>query len=103
MSKIDPTTRIEDGAVIGEGPSIGPYCIIGPEVVIGSDCRLIGQVHITAQTTIGARCTIYPFASQRPHLCLLQRWNLAHVHLSLCMPGIVSCLQAKPDGRPVAE
>jgi len=25
---IDPTVRIEDGAVIGEGTSIGPYCII---------------------------------------------------------------------------
>lgn len=63
MSKIDPTARIEDGAVIGEGTSIGPYCIIGRNVVIGPDCKLIGHVHITAQTTIGAGCTIYPFAS----------------------------------------
>lgn len=63
MSKIDPTARVEDGAVIGEGTSIGPYCIIGPDVVIGPDCRLIGHVHITAKTTIGAGCTIYPFAS----------------------------------------
>ena len=29
MSKIDPTARVEDGAVIGEGTTIGPYCIIG--------------------------------------------------------------------------
>jgi UDP-N-acetylglucosamine acyltransferase len=63
MSKIDPTARIEDGAVIGEGASIGPYCIIGRHVVIGPGCTLIGHVHITAQTTIGAGCTIYPFAS----------------------------------------
>ena len=63
MSKIDPTARIEDGAVIGEGTSIGPYCIVGRDVVIGPDCNLIGHVHITAQTTIGAGCTIYPFAS----------------------------------------
>jgi UDP-N-acetylglucosamine acyltransferase len=62
-SKIDPTARVEDGAVIGEGTSIGPYCMIGRDVVIGPDCKLIGHVHITAQTTIGAGCTIYPFAS----------------------------------------
>jgi hypothetical protein len=36
-------------------------------------------------------------------LCLPQSWNLAHVHLSLSMPGIGSCLQAKPDGRSVAD
>ena len=63
MSTIDPTARIEDGAVIGEGTSIGPYCIIGPNVVIGANCKLIAHVHITAQTTIGDGCTIYPFVS----------------------------------------
>ena len=30
MSRIDPTARIEDGAVIGEGTTIGPYCIDRP-------------------------------------------------------------------------
>jgi len=63
MSKIDPTARVADGAVIGEGTEIGPYCIIGPNVAIGKNCKLIGHVHITAQTTIGDDCTIYPFAS----------------------------------------
>jgi UDP-N-acetylglucosamine acyltransferase len=63
MSLIDPTARIEDGAVIGEGTSIGPYCLVGPHVVIGADCKLIAHVHITAQTTIGAGCTLYPFVS----------------------------------------
>lgn len=63
MSKIDPTARVEDGAVIGEGTEIGPFCIIGPHVVIGVNCKLVGHVHITAQTTIGDNCTIYPFAS----------------------------------------
>jgi UDP-N-acetylglucosamine acyltransferase len=63
MSTIDPTARIEDGAVIGEGTSIGPYCIVGPHVVIGANCKLIAHVHITAQTTIGDGCTIYPFVS----------------------------------------
>jgi UDP-N-acetylglucosamine acyltransferase len=60
---IDPTARIEDGAMIGEGTSIGPYCVIGPHVVIGANCNLIAHVYITAQTTIGDGCTIYPFVS----------------------------------------
>ena len=63
MSTIDPTARVEDGAVIGEGTLIGPYCIIGPNVIIGANCKLIAHVHITAQTTIGDGCTIYPFVS----------------------------------------
>jgi UDP-N-acetylglucosamine acyltransferase len=60
---IDPTARIEDGAVIGEGTSIGPYCIIGPHVVIGANCRLISHVCVSAQTTIADGCTIHPFVS----------------------------------------
>jgi len=63
MSGIDPTARIEDGAVIGPGTSIGPYCVVGPHVVIGADCKLVAHVHVTAQTTIGDGCTIYPFVS----------------------------------------
>ena len=63
MSMIDPTARIEDGAVIGEGTSIGPYCVIGPDVVIGANCKLVAHVYVTAQTTIGDDCTIYPFVS----------------------------------------
>ena len=63
MSMIDPTARVEDGAVIGEDTVIGPYCIVGPNVTIGNNCKLVAQVHITAQTTIGDGCTIYPFAS----------------------------------------
>jgi UDP-N-acetylglucosamine acyltransferase len=63
MSIIDPTARVEDGAVIGEGTSIGPYCIIGPDVVIGANCKLIAHAYVTAQTTIGDGCTIYPFVS----------------------------------------
>src|SRR5258708_4201856 len=63
MNVIDPTARVEDGAVIGDGTMVGPYCIIGPDVVIGKNCKLIAHVHITAQTTIGDGCTIYPFVS----------------------------------------
>jgi len=63
MSKIDPTARIADGAVIGADVVIGPYCIIGPHVVIGDGCRLEAHVNIAGHTTIGARCDISPFVS----------------------------------------
>ena len=63
MTTIDPTARIEDGAVIGAGTSIGPYCIIGSHVVIGADCKLLAHVSVTGHTTIGAGCVVYPFAA----------------------------------------
>src|SRR6266571_873490 len=63
MTAIDPTARIESGAMIGQGASIGPYCIIGPNVVIGDGCRLVAHVHLAGHTAIGARTVIYPFAS----------------------------------------
>ena len=63
MTVIDPTARIENGAMIGAGTTIGPYCIVGPDVAIGEGCRLIAHVHVTGHTAIGARTVIYPFAS----------------------------------------
>jgi len=63
MAAIDPTARIEPGAVIGENVSIGPYCVIGPHVQIGDGCKLIAHVHIAGHTTIGPRSVLYPFAS----------------------------------------
>ena len=63
MSKIDPTARIEDGAVVGEDVTIGPYCVVGPNVNIGAGCKLLSHVNIAGQTTIGTNCTIYPFVS----------------------------------------
>src|SRR5260221_12786873 len=62
MTMIDPTARIEDGAVIGEGTTVGPYCMVGPNVVIGKDCKLIGHVSVAGHTTVAAGCVIYPFA-----------------------------------------
>jgi len=63
MAAIDPTARIEPGAVIGENVTIGPYCVIGPHVQIGDGCKLIAHVHIAGHTTIGPRSVLYPFAS----------------------------------------
>jgi UDP-N-acetylglucosamine acyltransferase len=61
MAAIDPTARVEDGAVIGEGTIIGPYCIVGANVGIGPNCRLISHVHVMGHTSIGANCTMSPF------------------------------------------
>jgi UDP-N-acetylglucosamine acyltransferase len=63
MAGIDPTARIDPGAVIGRDVWIGPYCVIGPNVAIGDGCRLLSHVHIVGHTTIGTRVVIHPFAS----------------------------------------
>src|SRR5579859_7109255 len=63
MSTIDPTARVEDGAVIGEGTTVGPYCVIGANAVIGANCKLIAHVHVMGHTRIGDGCVVYPFAS----------------------------------------
>jgi UDP-N-acetylglucosamine acyltransferase len=63
MATIDPSARIETGAVIAQDAFIGPYCVIGANVTIGDSCRLIAHVHVTGHTVIGARTVIYPFAS----------------------------------------
>ncbi len=60
---IDPTARIEAGAVIGQGVTIGPYCMIGANVVVGDGCKLVGHVHLAGHTSIGLRTVIYPFCS----------------------------------------
>ena len=62
-SVIDPSARVEAGAVIGEGVTIGPFCTIGANVKIGDGCRLVSHVNVTGHTSIGARTVIYPFAS----------------------------------------
>src|ERR1700704_3256407 len=66
MGTIDPTARVEDGAVIGEGTTIGPYCIIGPNVVIGENCKLVAHVPVPAQPGVGAVCTIDLLVSLGP-------------------------------------
>jgi UDP-N-acetylglucosamine acyltransferase len=63
VSKIDPTARVEDGAVIGDDVSIGPFCYVGANVTIGAGSRLISHVNISGHTTVGAGCSIFPFAA----------------------------------------
>ena len=63
MNRIDPTARVEEGAVIGEGASIGPYCVIGGHVEIGAGCTLVAHVTVAGHTRVGANCVISPFAA----------------------------------------
>ncbi len=63
MTAVDPTARIEPGAVIGQDVSIGPYCIVRSNVTIGDGCRLVAHVNLDGHTAIGAGTVIYPFAS----------------------------------------
>ena len=63
MAAVDPTARIEPGAVIGHNASIGPYCVIGPHVEIGDGCKLLAHVHVAGHTKIGPRTMVYPFTS----------------------------------------
>src|SRR5947209_6011550 len=63
MSAIDPTARIESGALVGRDVLIGPYCVIGPNVMIGDGSRLASHVQIGGHTVIGPRASIHPFVS----------------------------------------
>jgi UDP-N-acetylglucosamine acyltransferase len=63
MSTIDPTARVEDGAVIGVGTVIGPYCVIGPNAAIGANCQLLSHVQVMGHTSIGNDCVISPFVA----------------------------------------
>lgn len=63
MAMIDPTARIEPGAVIGKDVSIGPYCVVGPHVTIEDGCKLVAHVHVMGHTTLGAGTSVYPFSS----------------------------------------
>lgn len=63
MAAIDPTARVEPGAVIGSDVTIGPYCVVGAHAEIEDGCRLVAHVHIAGHTTIGAGTIVYPFAS----------------------------------------
>lgn len=60
---IDPTARVQPGAVIGQDVSIGPYCVIGDDAVIGDGCKIAAQVHIQGHATIGPRTRIASFTS----------------------------------------
>ena len=77
MAAIDPSARVESGAVLGRDVSVGPYCIIGPDVVVGDGCRLIGHVHLTGHTT--HRCRAASFTRSSRSARRRSRSNIAAV------------------------
>lgn len=62
-SKIDPTARVADGAVLGADVEIGPYSVVGPDVVLGDGVKLLSHAVISGRTTIGEGSIVYPMAS----------------------------------------
>ena len=63
MPRIDPSSRVADGAKLADDVEIGPFCIVGAGVELRAGVRLLSHVNITGLTTIGEKTVIYPFAS----------------------------------------
>ena len=63
MPRIDPTSRVADGARIADDVEIGPFCTIGQKVELRAAVRLLSHVNLSGATIIGERTVIHPFAS----------------------------------------
>jgi UDP-N-acetylglucosamine acyltransferase len=63
LPRIDPSSRVADGATLADDVEIGPFCTVGSAVELGAGVRLISHVNVTGVTTIGERTVVYPFAS----------------------------------------
>jgi UDP-N-acetylglucosamine acyltransferase len=63
VPRIDPTSRVSDGAKLADDVEIGPFCTVGPSVDLRDGVRLLSHVNLSGVTTIGERTAIYPFAS----------------------------------------
>jgi UDP-N-acetylglucosamine acyltransferase len=63
MPRIDPSSRVADGAKLADDVEVGPFCTVGPGVELRAGVRLLSHVNVTGVTTIGERTVIYPFAS----------------------------------------
>jgi UDP-N-acetylglucosamine acyltransferase len=61
--RIDPSSRVADGARLADDVEIGPFCTIGPNVDLRAGVRLLSHVNLSGVTVIGERTMIYPFAS----------------------------------------
>ena len=63
MTKIHPSSIVDENANIDSTVEIGPFSVIGPLVTIGPNCKIHSHVVIEGRTTIGADCEIFSFAS----------------------------------------
>ena len=62
MSKIHPTTIIENGAVIGENVTIGPNAFISSQSRIGDNSQIMQGAQILGSTIIGKNVKVYSYA-----------------------------------------
>ena len=63
MPRIDPSSRVADGARLADNVEVGPFCIVGEGVELHSGVRLLSHVNVAGVTTIGEQTVVYPFAS----------------------------------------
>lgn len=59
-TEIDPTSKVDPAAELGEDVRIGPFCVIDAGVEIGDRCVLESQVTVWNGTTLGADNVISP-------------------------------------------
>ena len=62
MQKIDKSSIIEDGAIIGDNVTMGPFCHISSGVKIGNGTTLSSHILLTGNTTIGENNRIFSHA-----------------------------------------
>ena len=67
-ARVDASSEIAAGAVVGDDARIGARCYIGPGSVVergaslGDDCRLVARVFLGHHVSLGRRCIVQPGA-----------------------------------------
>jgi UDP-N-acetylglucosamine acyltransferase len=63
VPRIDPSSRVADGAKLSEDVEVGPFCTVGPGVELRAGVRLLSHVNVMGVTLLGEGTVVYPFAS----------------------------------------
>ena len=62
VRRIDPTARVDAGAVLADDVVVEAYAVIGPHVRIGRSSRVGPHAVVEGRTTLGERNRIFQFA-----------------------------------------
>lgn len=62
MTKVHPSSFVDERAQLGSNVEIGPLCVITGDVVLGDDVKLLSHVSIQGKARIGAGTLCYPGA-----------------------------------------